>query len=67
MNIQTLHDALAAVLVTLGVTGAVTVAFAAAGAYYERGKARAAQAVRVVSAPAQHPTQTDDTRQFVLR
>jgi len=67
INIQTLHDALVAILTTIGVAAVVSIAFAAAAAFYERGKPSAGTAVRPVAAPAPPPTQTDDARRLVLR
>ena len=68
-NFQTLHDAIVAVLTTVGIAVALSLAFVAAGAFVERSKAQARKVVRVraVAAPAQHPTQTDDARELVLR
>jgi hypothetical protein len=66
ISMQSLQDALIAVFVTIGVAVALSVAFAAAGAFAERGKRRASRAIHAL-APAQHPTQTDDARELVLR
>ena len=67
INIQTVQDAIVAVLVTVGIAVALSVAVAAAGAFYERRKTQARKAVGAHAAPAQHPTQTDDARELVLR
>jgi hypothetical protein len=69
IDFQTLHDALIAIVTTVGVAVAIAIAFIAIGAFVERGKAKAGQLARShgVVAPAQHPTQTDDTRELVLR
>ena len=67
INIQTVQDAIVAVFVIVGVAVALSIAFAAAGAFYERGKSQARKAVGAHAAPAQHPTQTDDARELVLR
>jgi hypothetical protein len=69
ISFQTLHDAIVAVVVTVGIAVAVSIAFAAAGTFFERGKAQARKAARVhaSAAPAQHPIQTDDMRELVLR
>ena len=66
ISMQSLHDALIAVFVTVGVAVALSIAFIAVGAFVERGKARASHAIHR-GAPAQHPTQTDDARELVLR
>jgi hypothetical protein len=66
ISMQTLQDALIALFVTIGVAAAFSIAFAAVGAFAERGKTRASR-VRYAAVPAQHPTQTDDVRELVLR
>jgi hypothetical protein len=69
INFQTLHDAVVAIIATVGIAVAVSIAFVAVGAFVERGKAKAGKLVRKheLVVPAQHPTQTDDTRELVLR
>ncbi len=68
INMQTLHDAIVALVVTVGIAVALSIAFVAVGAFVERGKAQARKAAhRHVAAPAQHPTQTDNARELVLR
>ena len=68
-SIQTLHDAIVAVVVTVGIAVAVSIAFVAIGSFVARGKVQAQKVARAyaVTAPAQHPTQTDDARELVLR
>lgn len=66
-SIQTLHDAIVAVVVTVGIAAAVSMAFVAIGSFVTRGKAQAQKVAHAVAAPAQHPTQTDDVRELVLR
>ena len=66
IDLQSLNDAIIAIVSTVGIAVAVSLAFVAAGAFFERGKARAAQAVRA-AVPQQHPTRTDDARELVLR
>ncbi len=66
ISMQNLQDVLIALLVTLGVAAALSVAFMAASAFAERGKTRASRAIHAV-ALAQHPTQTDDARELILR
>jgi len=69
ISMQTLHDTLVAIVTTVGIAVALAIAFVAIGAYVERGKARTGKLVhaRTAVAPAQHPTQTDDARELVLR
>jgi len=68
-SIQTLRDAIIAVVVTVGIAAAVSIAFVAIGSWVERGKAQAQKVAHAyaVAVPAQHPTQTDDARELVLR
>jgi hypothetical protein len=67
INIQTVQDAIVAVFVTVGIAVALSIAFAAAAGLYERSKTQARKAVGAHVVPAQHPTQTDDARELVLR
>jgi hypothetical protein len=67
ISIQTLQDALVALVTTVGIAVAVSIAFMAAGAVFQRDQARVAKARRPAAAPTQHPTQTDDSRELVLR
>jgi hypothetical protein len=69
INMPALHDAIVAILTTVGIAVAVSLALVAIGAFVERGKARTGTLTRShsVVAPAQHPTQTDDTRELVSR
>jgi len=69
ITMPALRDTLVAILTTVGIAVAVSLAIVAIGAYVERGKARAGQLARKHGpvAPAQHPTQTDDARELVLR
>jgi hypothetical protein len=62
---QTLQDALVAIITTVGIAVAVSLAIVAAGAVFERDQAHKAR--RPGAVPAQHPTQTDDARDLVLR
>jgi MFS superfamily sulfate permease-like transporter len=66
ISIQTLQDAIIAVITTVGIAVAISVAIALAGAFSERATARDRHAAREV-APVQHATQTDDARELVLR
>jgi hypothetical protein len=69
INMPALHDALVAIITTVGIAVAVSLALVAIGAFVQRSKARAGTLARShsVAAPAQHPTQTDDARELVLR
>jgi hypothetical protein len=69
ITMPALHDTLVAIITTVGIAVAVSLAFIAIAAFVERGKNRASKLTRShsVAAPAQHPTQTDDTRELVLR
>jgi hypothetical protein len=69
VTMPALHDTLVAIIITVGIAVAVSLALIAIGAFVERGKARTGRLARShsVVAPAQHPTQTDDARELVLR
>jgi hypothetical protein len=67
INMQTLNDTIVALITTVGIAVAVSLAFVAAGAFLKRSRKHASRAVRAAHAPAQHPTQTDDARELVLR
>ena len=67
ISIQTLNDTIIALIATVGIAVALSMAFLAAGAFAQRGRAHARAARRAVAAAAQHPTQTDDVRELVLR
>jgi MFS superfamily sulfate permease-like transporter len=67
ISIQTLQDVLVALVTIVGLTVAVSIAIMAAGAIFKRDQARAAAARRPVASPAQHPTQTDEAHEPVLR
>jgi hypothetical protein len=64
ISIQTLHDALIALTITVGVAVALSIAFIAVGEFVERGKKRATRAAHAVS---HHGTKSEDTRELVLR
>jgi len=66
ISIQTLNDTLVALVVTVGVAVALSLAFVAVSAFIQRGRARVGHAVHS-SAPAQQATQTDQARDLVLR
>jgi Kef-type K+ transport system membrane component KefB len=66
INIHTLYDVIIAIVTTVGIAAALSIALTVAGAFFERSKAREAQPVRA-AVPSQHPTQSDDARELVLR
>lgn len=65
-DIQSLNDAIIAVLVTAGLAIAVTISLVLAGLFSRRGPALAKR-VAVQAGPPQRPTQTEDARTLVLR
>jgi hypothetical protein len=67
INMQTLNDTIVALITTVGIAVALSLAFVAAGAFFERSRKHAILAISTSHAPAQHPTQTDDARELVLR
>lgn len=69
ISMQTLQDAIVAIITSVGIAVAVSLAFIAVGAFAERGKTRARKLAHVRSdaTPAQHPTQSDKPRELVLR
>lgn len=65
---QGLGDVLVAIVTTVGIAVAVSLAFVAAGAVFERGQERTAKAGRRRGAtPAQYPTQPDEAGELLLR
>jgi len=67
ISIQTLNDTIIALITTVGIAVALSLAFVAAGGLAQRRRTHIRSAVRAVAAPAQHPTQTDEARELVLR
>jgi hypothetical protein len=67
ISMQTLNDTIIAMITTVGVAVALSLAFAAAGAFFERSRTHAHRTTRPAGTPAQQPTQTDDVRELVLR
>lgn len=65
VNMQTLHDVLIAIVTTVGIAVAVSLAIVAAGSLYKRDQARKSAARGPATAPAQHPTKSDSD--LVLR
>jgi hypothetical protein len=68
INIQTLSDVLVAIAATIGIAVAVSIAFVAAGAVFERGQKRTPK-VRPLptNVSAQYPTRSDEAGELVLR
>jgi len=69
INMQTLNDAIVAIITTVGIAVALSIAFVVIGAFAERGKTKARKLAHLHgdAAPVQHPTQTDNARELVLR
>ena len=67
ISIQTIHDVLVAVAVTIGIAVAMSIALTAAGALFERDQARLAKGARPAAIPPRRPTLTQDTRELVGR
>ncbi len=67
ISFQSLNDTIIALVTIVGIAAALSLAFLAAGAIFERGRKHDRRTAHPVHAPAQHPTQTDDARELVLR
>jgi hypothetical protein len=67
ISIQSLNDTIIALVTIVGIAVALSLAFVAAGAIFERGRKHDRRTTSQIPAPVQHPTQTDDTRELVLR
>jgi len=68
ISIQTLNDTIIALVTVVGVAVALSLAFIAAGAFFERSRKHGHRAGHIGGTPVLHPTQTDDhTRELVLR
>jgi ABC-type phosphate/phosphonate transport system permease subunit len=67
ISMQTLNDTIVALITTVGIAVALSLAFVAASAFFQRSRKHGSQAVRAAHAPVQHPTQLDDARELVLR
>lgn len=59
---QTLYGVLAALVTTVGIAAAISIAIFAAGAIFKRDQARVARAGRSGAVPAQQPAQTNQAR-----
>jgi hypothetical protein len=66
ISIQTLNDTIIALITTVGIAVAVSLALVAAGALARRGRAHSHAAGHKAVAPAQQPTQSDNVRELVL-
>ena len=64
---QSLNDTIIALVTTVGIAVALSLAIVAAGAFFQRGRKQTRQTARPSHAPAQHPVQTDSARELVLR
>ncbi len=67
ISIQTLQGVLIALAAIVGIAVAVSAAFIAAGALFERDQSRGAGSRRPAAAPALQPTRTDEARELVRR
>jgi hypothetical protein len=67
ISFQTLNDTIIALITTVGIAVAFSLAIVAAGALARRGRAHSRPTGDAVAAPTQHPVQTDDARELVLR
>jgi hypothetical protein len=65
-SIQTLYDVLFAVVLMVGISAALALAFVAAGAMHGRQQVRTAEAATGL-VPAQQPARTDESRELTLR
>jgi hypothetical protein len=67
ISMQTLHDVLVALVTTVGIGVTASILFLAAGALFEIEQRRTAGGRGPVDGPAQHPAQTDDVGDLLLR
>ena len=67
ISTHTLLDIVVAIVTTVGIAVAVSLALMAAGALYQRAEVRGATTRRGAAGSAPHPTQTDASRDLVLR
>lgn len=67
ISMQTLHDALVALVTTVGIATTASILFLAAGALFELEQRRTAGTRRPGAGPAQHPTQTDQVGELLFR
>jgi hypothetical protein len=67
ITMQSLNDTIIALVTTVGIAVALSLALIAAGAFFERSRKHTRQSSRPSHASAQHPVQTDHARELVLR
>jgi hypothetical protein len=67
ISIHTLQDIVVAIITTVGISVAVSLALTAAGALHQRAEARWAKPRHGGAVPTVHPTETDAGRELVLR
>jgi len=67
ISFQALNDTVIALITTVGIAVALSLAFLAAGAFAQRSRTHVRAATRAAAAPSQQPTQSDDARELVLR
>jgi hypothetical protein len=67
ITMQSLNDTIIALVTTVGIAVALSLAIVAAGAFFERSRKQSRQTAHRSHVPAQHPVQTDDARELVLR
>lgn len=73
ISMQTLSDAIVAIVTTIGIAVALSIAIVVVGAFIQRSRTRtrALTSGHIAEGPAPtvmaHPTQTDNTRDLALR
>lgn len=67
IHMQALKDVLVAIVTTVGIAAAFSIALVAAGAVFERGQKRTPKARPEGVVPTQHSTQTDKAGELLLR
>ena len=67
ITMPALSDTIVALLTVVGIAVILSAAFIAAGALFERSRKQHHPVTPALHGPAQHPTQTDDARELVLR
>jgi hypothetical protein len=67
ISMQSLRDVLVAIVTTVGIAVAVSIAFVAAGAVFERGQARTPKVRSQGAVPTGHPMPSDEAGELLLR
>jgi hypothetical protein len=67
ITMQSLNDTIIALVTTVGIAVALSLAIVGASAFFQHSRKQTRQAARPDHAPAQHPVQTDSARELVLR